>query len=87
LAGSFSPRIRRRSAEYKFANGVEPGTLSNAQTMVNAYGKISFSNGRVNAALGALWTPTYSDGSFPATTASAGSRSTSGTSRVRRTST
>src|SRR5688572_18946077 len=29
--GSVSPRFRRRSADYKFSNGVEPGTLENAQ--------------------------------------------------------
>jgi hypothetical protein len=63
--GSLSPRVRQRSAEYQFNNGVEPGTLENSQTMMNAYGKISFSNGRVNAAVGMLWTPTYSEGSLP----------------------
>jgi len=63
--GSLSPRIRRRSAEYAFSNGSEPGMLENTQTTMNAYGKVSFSNGRVNATIGTLWTPTYSEGSLP----------------------
>jgi hypothetical protein len=63
--GSLSPRIRQRSAEYKFNNGLEPGTLAQSQTIMNAYGKISYSNGRVTASAGALWTPTYSEGSLP----------------------
>ena len=64
--GSVSPRFRRRSADYKFSNGVEPGTLENAQTAMNAYGKISSTHGRLNTSVGALWTPTYSTGSLPA---------------------
>ena len=63
--GSLSPRVRRRSAEYKFSNGLEPGTLDNTQTTINAYGKVSFSGERVNAVVGMLWTPTYSEGSLP----------------------
>src|SRR6185503_8502401 len=63
--GSLSPRVRRRSADYKFNNGLEPGTLDNTQTTMNAYGKVSFSGERVNAVVGMLWTPTYSEGSLP----------------------
>jgi hypothetical protein len=63
--GSLSPRVRHRSATYLFNNGIEPGTLENTQTTMNAYGKVSFSNGRINAAVGMLWTPTYSEGSLP----------------------
>ena len=63
--GSLSPRVRSRSADYKFNNGLEPGTLENSQTTMNAYGKVSFSAERVNAVIGMLWTPTYSEGSLP----------------------
>jgi hypothetical protein len=63
--GSLSPRVRRRSADYKFNNGLEPSTLENSQTTTNAYGKVSFSEGRINATVGLLWTPTYSEGSLP----------------------
>jgi hypothetical protein len=64
--GSLSPRIRHRSADYRFNNGLEPGTLNNTQTMMNAYGKVSLSSPRVTAAVGTLWTPTYSTGRLPA---------------------
>ena len=64
--GSLSPRVRSRSAEYKFSNGVESGTLENSQTIMNAYGKVTHATRRVTAALGMLWTPTYSTGSLPA---------------------
>ena len=37
--GSLSPRFRHRIADYKFSNGLEPGTLENTQTAMNAYGK------------------------------------------------
>jgi hypothetical protein len=33
---------------------------------MNAYGKVSYASPRVSAALGMLWTPTYSTGSLPA---------------------
>jgi hypothetical protein len=63
--GSASPRFRRRSADYKFSSGLEPGTLENTQSLMNAYGKINYTNGRLTASFGALWTPTYSTGSLP----------------------
>jgi hypothetical protein len=64
--GSLSPRVRSRSVAYKFNNGVESATLENSQTTMNAYGKVSYASPRVSAALGMLWTPTYSTGSLPA---------------------
>jgi hypothetical protein len=64
--GSLSPRLRRRTHDYKFSNGTEPGTIDNSQTIVSAYGKISYSKGPFKAYVGALWTPTYSHGTPPA---------------------
>jgi hypothetical protein len=64
--GSLSPRLRSRTHDYRFNNGLENGTIDNSQTVVNAYGKISYSKGRFKAYFGALWTPTYSDGTLPA---------------------
>jgi hypothetical protein len=66
--GSLSPRFRSRRSDYKFSNGLEPGTIENSQTVVNAYGKISYSKGSLKAYFGALWTPTYSHGTLPAYT-------------------
>jgi hypothetical protein len=63
--GSLSPRLRRRSADYRFNNGLEPTRLGNSQTTTNAFGKVTVSNPRVNATAGVLWTPTYSEGSLP----------------------
>ncbi len=63
--GSLSPRLRDRTNEYKFSNGIESGTIDNSQTVVNAYGKISYSKGPFKAYFGALWTPTYSHGTLP----------------------
>jgi hypothetical protein len=64
--GSLSPRFRDRTHDYKFSNGLESGTLDNTQTVMNAYGKVSYSKGRFNTYVGALWTPTYSHGTLPA---------------------
>jgi hypothetical protein len=64
--GSASPRFRQRRYDYKFGNGLEPGTLENHQTIVNAYAKITYASARVTASFGGLWTPTYSKGSLPA---------------------
>jgi hypothetical protein len=63
--GSLSPRLRSRTNDYKFSNGRELGTLENTQTVMNGYGKISYSKGRFNTYFGALWTPTYSHGTLP----------------------
>jgi hypothetical protein len=63
--GSLSPRLRSRTNEYKFSNGLESGTIENTQTVMNAYGKISYSKGRFNTYFGALWTPTFSEGTLP----------------------
>jgi hypothetical protein len=61
--GSISPRIRRETRDYLFNNGTEPGELPRDQTIINAYGKVSYGSRRANAYVGALWTPTDSEGS------------------------
>jgi hypothetical protein len=63
--GSLSPRLRSRTHAYKFSNGLDGGTIENSQTVMNAYGKITYSKGRFNTYFGALWTPTFSHGTLP----------------------
>jgi hypothetical protein len=62
--GSYSPRFVRRTNEYAFNNGTEPGEVDQKQTVTNAYGKISFASRRLNAYFGALFTPTTSEGTL-----------------------
>jgi hypothetical protein len=64
--GSISPRFRSQTNEYLFSNGTTPGEISRDQTIMNAYGKVSYASRKVNAYFGALWTPTTSEGSPPA---------------------
>ena len=64
--GSISPRFRSQTNEYLFSNGTVPGEISRDQTVMNAYGKVSYSSRILNAYFGALWTPTTSEGSPPA---------------------
>jgi Carboxypeptidase regulatory-like domain len=68
--GSISPRFRSQTNEYQFSSGATTGEISRDQTIMNAYGKVSFASRRFNAYFGALWTPTNSDGTLPAYNAS-----------------
>jgi hypothetical protein len=63
--GSFSPRVVRRKSEYRFANGAEPGEIDQSQTFAQAFGKLSYAAGRVNAYGSVLYTPTRSTGTLP----------------------
>src|SRR5207248_593058 len=40
--GSVSPRLLRRTNNYLFGNGTEPGSLDQKQTLMQAFGKVSY---------------------------------------------
>ncbi len=64
--GSFSPRLIRRTNTYKFAQGIETGEIKQDQTLTQAFGKVSYSGGPINAYGSVLYTPTKSTGFLPA---------------------
>ncbi|MGC4084564.1 MAG: TonB-dependent receptor [Vicinamibacterales bacterium] len=65
--GSVSPRLVRRTNDYLFSNGVEPGSIDQKQTLTQAFGKLSYSSGRRVTASGSLLaTPQHSVGNLPA---------------------
>ena len=64
--GSISPRFNARTNDYLFSSGTEPGSIKRDQTIMSAYGKVSYASRRVNAYFGALLTPTTSEGTLPA---------------------
>lgn len=63
---SASPRFVRRTNNYLFSNGTEPNTLSSDQTLTQAFGKVTYSSGRVQANGSVLSTPTRSTGTLTA---------------------
>jgi hypothetical protein len=63
--GSISPRFVSRTNTYNFSSGTETGEIHQDQTIMSAYGKVSFSSRRLNAYFGALFTPTTSEGTLP----------------------
>jgi hypothetical protein len=64
--GSVSPRVVRRTNEYMFSNGTEPGTIKQDQTSWQGFGKVTYAAGRVHANASLLTTPTRSTGRLPA---------------------
>ncbi len=64
--GSISPRFNSRTNDYLFSSGIEPGSIKRDQTIMSAYGKVSYASRRINAYFGALLTPTTSEGTLPA---------------------
>jgi outer membrane receptor protein involved in Fe transport len=64
--GSLSPRVVRRTNEYMFSNGTEPGSIHQDQTAWQGFGKVTYAAGRVNANASVLMTPTRSEGRLPA---------------------
>jgi hypothetical protein len=64
--GSVSPRVVRRTNEYLFSNGTEPGTIDQDQTAWQGFGKVTYAAGRIHANISALMTPTRSTGRLPA---------------------
>ncbi len=63
--GSISPRIVRRTNNYRFSNGTEPGTVDQEQTAWQGFGKLTYAAGRVHANGSVLMTPTRSTGRLP----------------------
>ena len=55
--GSISPRFNARTNEYLFSSGTDPGEITRDQTIMSAYGKVSYGSRRVNAYFGALLHP------------------------------
>ncbi len=65
--GSYSPRIEKRDNLYNFTDATS--TFGNEIWRQQAFGKLTYSQGRVTANWSTLWTPTTSDGSSSDTTA------------------
>ncbi len=59
---SVSPRFVRRTNDYLFSNGTEPGSLDQSQTLTQAFGKVTYSSSRVQANASLLMTPQRSTG-------------------------
>jgi carboxypeptidase family protein/TonB-dependent receptor-like protein len=64
--GSVSPRFVRRTNNYLFSNGAEPGSLSQSQTAHQTFGKVTYASQRVQANGSVLWTPLRSSGTLTA---------------------
>jgi hypothetical protein len=64
--GSVSPRIVRRENNYLFSNGIEPGSLTQKQTLTQAFGKVTYTTNRMVANGSVLLTPTRSSGTLAA---------------------
>jgi outer membrane receptor protein involved in Fe transport len=64
--GSISPRVVRRTNEYLFSNGTEPGTVDQDQTAWQGFGKVTYASGRIHSNFSVLMTPTRSTGRQPA---------------------
>ncbi len=64
---SISPRWQRRSNDYLFSDGAEPGTLKNKTLYMQAFNKISWDPlKRVRTNFSWLYSPTWSTGRLPA---------------------
>src|SRR5262245_24486171 len=64
--GSISPRVVRRTNDYNFSAGTEPGTIDQDQTAWQGFGKVTYTAGPMHANVSALMTPTRSTGRLPA---------------------
>ena len=60
--GSYSPRVEKRDNVYNFTDAT--GTFGNEIWRQQAFGKLTYNQGRVTANWSTLWTPTKSDGSI-----------------------
>lgn len=64
---SWSPAWNRRTQDYLFSNGKEPGTINQKQLFWQGFNKVSFDPvRRVRTNFTWLYTPTISTGTFPA---------------------
>ena len=59
--GAYSPRVEKRDNLYNFTDATS--TFANEIWRQQAFGKLTYSQGRVTANWSTLWTPTKSDGS------------------------
>jgi hypothetical protein len=64
--GSYSPRFARRTNDYAFSNGTEPGKIKRSQDLTQLFGKVTYSSSRITASGSGLYTPTTSEGTLPA---------------------
>jgi Carboxypeptidase regulatory-like domain/TonB-dependent Receptor Plug Domain len=64
--GSVSPRFVRRTNDYLFSNGTEPGSISLSQTAHQTFGKVTYASQRVQANGSVLWTPLRTTGTLSA---------------------
>jgi hypothetical protein len=64
--GSVSPRVVRRTNDYTFSNGTEPGAIDQDQTLWQGFGKVTYAQGRVTANGSVLVTPQRSTGTLSA---------------------
>ena len=60
--GSISPRVVRRTNEYVFSAGTEPGEIDQKQTAWQGFGKLTYAANKVHANASVLMTPTRSTG-------------------------
>jgi hypothetical protein len=61
--GSYSPRFVRRTNEYLFSSGTDPGEIKQEQTLTQAFGKITYGgSGRLQVGGSFLATPVRSKG-------------------------
>ena len=63
--GSVSPRVVRRTGEYLFSQGTEPGEINQKQTAWQGFGKVTYAANKVHANASVLMTPTRSEGRLP----------------------
>ncbi|MFN7980238.1 MAG: carboxypeptidase regulatory-like domain-containing protein [Vicinamibacterales bacterium] len=63
---SVSPRFQRRTNNYLFSNGTDPGSLSSKTTFMQSFGKLTYSAGRLQANGSILSTPTTQTGTLSA---------------------
>src|SRR5262249_36862870 len=64
--GSISPRVVRRTNDYNFSAGTQPGSIDQDQTAWQGFGKVTYTAGRGHANASLLMTPTRSTGRLPA---------------------
>jgi Carboxypeptidase regulatory-like domain/TonB dependent receptor len=62
--GSISPRFNHNVTPYNFSNGTEPDEVTRDQTIMSAFGKVTYSLGRLRADFSSLFTPTTSEGTL-----------------------
>ncbi len=64
--GSLSPQVARLTNDYLFSSGAESGSIDQDATTTQAFGKVTYANGSIQANVSALYTPTRSTGTLPA---------------------